>query len=122
MNDGQPEILGTMNNVKTTAELRRQLHATKANDRQAAMETTNATSTPTSFLTSRWATALFTSLASFLLLYISNPPFVQEDVTKTDGRFKPATPSMKKIFSWSVLVFLIVAIGPFLYQKFLANK
>lgn len=107
----------SINAVQTAAELRRQLHMQKARDREAVAEATQ-TSATSRFLRSNWATALFTGLATFLLLYVANPLFVQEPVVA--GRISGA-PNLRRVLSWSVLVTLLVALGPYVYQKFLAK-
>lgn len=113
---GLPAAGNTINSVQTAAELRRQIHANKTRDREALGE---QVASPTSrFLKSRWSTALFTGLATFLLLYAANPLFVQQPVV--NGRIT-STPSLRRVFSWSILVALIVALGPYLYEKFLAK-
>lgn len=108
------EGTSSINAVKTAAELRRELHTLKARDREAVAEATNST-TPMSFFKTRWATALATGLITFFLLYLTNPLFVQAPTT-TGAR---VTPSLRRVVSWSVLVAIIVALGPYVYQKFL---
>ena len=112
---GQPEVMNSIGAVQTAAELRRQLHTMKAKDREAVTLATNGqTISAEGFLKSKWATALFTGIATFLLLYATNPSFIQES---TDKQRSEPTPSMRKVLSWSVLATLVVALGPYMYQK-----
>lgn len=116
------DVTSSIQGVQTAAELRRELHAMKANNRAALAEATQAKP----ILKSQWITSLGTGLATFLLLYVTNPVFVQESTPpplgpgpSPAGTNAPLGPSMRKIISWSVLAALIVALGPFLYKKFL---
>ncbi len=99
-----PEILNPMNNVQTAAQLRHQLHAMKAQDRQAVQA---APLSGNAIFTSPWFTAGVTGAATFVLLYLSNPVFVQ--TTNME-------PNMRKILAWSILVILIVGLGPMFWK------
>jgi hypothetical protein len=124
MNDA-PQILNSMNNVQTAAELRHQLHAMKAQDRQAVKAAppssmsnyqnggfNGGASVGSMVLSSPWFTAGVTGVATFALLYFSNPSFVQAANTE---------PSMRRVIAWSVLVTLLVAAGP-LIAKWVKGK
>ena len=110
-----PEVMNSMGSVETAAELRRQLHTMKARDREAVNAATVGTSGE-KFLKSHWFSALVTGAATFLLLYVTNPLFVQENDKEK------VHPNLKKVASWAILAALIVALGPMLYEKFLINK
>lgn len=101
-----------MSDGQTAADLRRQLHSMKLKDREA-FDAVERTSPMVKFTQSQWFTATVTGLAVFGLLYITNPLFVQE---KRD-KYEMAKPSIKRISAWSILVFLLVAVGPLIYQK-----
>lgn len=99
------------NAVQTAAELRRQLHMMKARDRHALDGARGANVLSTEFLRSHWFTAALTGTGVFLALLMTQPLFVQ-----SEGK-----PDMRKIGMWSILGALIVALGPILFQKFLAK-
>ena len=101
-----------MKDVQTAADLRRQLHAMKFKDREALAVSAQA-SPINRFFKSTAFTALATSLGVFALLYISNPPFVQEN----RERYTLAKPSLKRVAAWSILAGLLVLIAPYAYQK-----
>lgn len=109
-----PQVLQSIDAVQTAAELRRQLHTMKADD-QRAVRSANVSGTE-QFLRSHWATALFTGLGSFGLLYLTNPSFVQSSAPE-DKKYQNAPPSMRHVAAWSILAALVVAFGPLIFKR-----
>jgi hypothetical protein len=110
-----PAVAGTQN-FQTAAELRRQLHGIKARDREAAVFAAQAPPAQR-FLKSQWFTALITSVAVFILLYITNPIFVHTVGPDGQKQVSPK-PNLRYVTAWAVLAGLLVVLGPMLYQKF----
>uniref|UniRef100_A0A6C0BMV4 Uncharacterized protein n=1 Tax=viral metagenome TaxID=1070528 RepID=A0A6C0BMV4_9ZZZZ len=90
----------------------------KFKDREAATFAAQA-SPAQRFLKSYWLTGLVTSVAVFLLLYITNPMFVQE---RDREKYATTTPSLKRVSAWAILAGLLAALGPLLYQKVLTPQ
>lgn len=103
---------------QTAAELRRQLHGIKARDREAAVFATQAP-VGERFIKSSWFTGLITGSAVGLLLYITNPAFVQGAAVNNSV---VSPPNLKRVAAWAVLAGLLVALGPLAYQKFSSPK
>lgn len=109
---------------ETAADLRRQLHAMKSRDREAAVFAARASPTER-FLKSHWFTATITGVAVFVLLYITNPMFVHDaPPVGAEGpeKYTAPKPSLRKVTAWAVLAALLTALGPMAYQKFSAPQ
>ena len=113
MNDIERGVTA-MKDVPTALDLRRQLHEIKFKSREDLAVAAQA-SPVTRFLQSNVFTALATSLGVFGVLYILNPPFVQEN----RERYTLARPSLKRVTAWAVLAGLLVLIAPLIYRRLL---
>lgn len=117
-----PPVLQSIDTMRTAAELRTQLHTMKANDQKAVMAASQVT-TAERFLKSQWFTALLTGLGTFGLLYLTKPAFVLESQSTMgngsggEDRKITTTLSTRRIFAWSILAALIVAVGPMVFKR-----